>query len=507
MKDLAIKKNIQYFRADTIIKSKWFWMLLSATLIGIYLFSGFRSWAYDDPFITYRYAENLRNGLGFVYNPGEKTLSTTTPLFTLILALFGYLWSDLPQLANFLGVIALVLGGIFLWDFGHTWKYPVVGWAGLLLYPTFPLVVATLGSETPLYLAFCLGIFTFYARRRYPLAGLFAALAILTRPDGVLVIVILGIDYVLRARRAISWKVIVIFLLPALLWLVFAWIYFGDPLPITLATKQQQGNMTISQKFAPGIFTILQYFFIRWYYWIEVFVALIGMVYVGWKARQWSVFLIWPALYYIAYALLGVSRYFWYYAPLVPGFVVLVGLGIVAICRWVQIVYERQSGITNDNVQGTDNGVRLNLRLAGFLILFFLVFQVYDLSNARMFSDMRFGIYRAAGEWLEKNTSPADSVGTMEVGIIGYYAHRPMVDFAGLIQPEVAELLTQNTTYEEAAVWAVRKYQPRYVVLASGLYPLLDDEIVSNYCKLVAQLSGEQYGFSNDLDIYSCYGD
>jgi hypothetical protein len=482
-------------------------MLLSATLISIYLFSGFSSWAYDDPFITYRYAENLRNGLGFVYNPGEKTLSTTTPLFTLILTLFGYLWSDLPQLANFLGVIALVLGGIFLWDFGYTWKYPVVGWAGLLLYPTFPLVVATLGSETPLYLAFCLGIFTFYARSRYPLAGLFAALAILTRPDGVLVVVILGIDYVLRARRAISWKVIVILILPALLWLVFAWIYFGDPLPITLATKQQQGNMTISQKFAPGIFTILQYFSIRWHYWIEAFVALIGMVYVGWKARQWSVFLIWPALYYIAYALLGVSRYFWYYAPLVPGFVVVMGFGIVAICRWVQNVYEGQSGITKNNVQGTDNGVQLNLRLAGFLILFFLVYQVYDLSNARTFSDMRFGIYRAAGEWLEKNTSPEDRVGAMEVGIIGYYAHRPMVDFAGLIQPEVAELLTQNTTYEDAAVWAASKYQPRYVVLASGLYPLLDDEIVSKYCKMVAQLSGEQYGFSNDLDIYSCYGD
>ena len=507
MKDLAINMNIQNFRAGGILKSKWFWMLLSATLIGIYLFSGYCSWAYDDPFITYRYAENLRKGLGFVYNPGEKILSTTTPLFTLILALFGYLWSDLPQLANYLGVIALVVGGIFLWDFGHTWKYPVVGWTGLLLYPTFPLVVATLGSETPLYLAFCLGIFTFYARGRYPLAGLFGALAILTRPDGMLVVVILGIDYIFRVRSAISWKVLVILILPALVWFLFAWIYFGDPLPITLATKQYQGNMSISQKFSPGIFTILKYFLIRWHYWIEAFVAIVGLVYVGWKGRQWAVFLIWPAFYFIAYSILGVSRYFWYYATLVPGFVVLVGFGIVAICRWVQIVFERQNGIPIDNVHGTDNGDRLNLRLAGFLILFFLVFQVYDLSDARMFSDTRFGIYRAAGEWLQKNTSPEDKVGAMEVGIIGYYARRPMVDFAGLIQPEVAELLTKDTTYEDAAVWAAGKFQPRYVVLASGMYPLLDGEIISKYCNLIAQLSGEQYGYSNDMDIYSCYGD
>ena len=99
----------------------------------------------------------------------------------------------------------------------------------------------------------------------------------------------------------------------------------------------------------------------------------------------------------------------------------------------LQIVYERQSGIFIDNVQGVDVGVRLNLRFAGFLILFFLVFQVNDLSEARMFSDTCFGIYRAAGEWLQENTSPEDKVGAMEVGIIGYYARRPMVDFAGLI--------------------------------------------------------------------------
>jgi len=95
----------------------------------------------------------------------------------------------------------------------------------------------------------------------------------------------------------------------------------------------------------------------------------------------------------------------------------------------------------------------------------------------------------------------------MEVGIIGYYARRPMVDFAGLIQPEVAELLTQDTTYEDAALWAAGKFQPRYVVLASGMYPLLDGEIISKYCNLIFQLSGEQYGYSNDMGIYSCYGD
>ena len=51
-------------------------------MISVGLLITFSEWAYDDPFITYRYARNLLNGFGFVYNPGERILSTTTPLFT-----------------------------------------------------------------------------------------------------------------------------------------------------------------------------------------------------------------------------------------------------------------------------------------------------------------------------------------------------------------------------------------------------------------------------------------
>src|SRR5450759_3208716 len=86
---------------------------LTGTTLLIYSF--FSRWGYDDPFITYRYAANLQHGLGFVYNPDERVLSTTTPLFTLLLALLGNLWHNLPRLANLLGAFSLALGGLFLW--------------------------------------------------------------------------------------------------------------------------------------------------------------------------------------------------------------------------------------------------------------------------------------------------------------------------------------------------------------------------------------------------------
>jgi hypothetical protein len=74
-------------------------------------------------------------------------------------------------------------------------------------------------------------------------------------------------------------------------------------------------------------------------------------------------------------------------------------------------------------------------------------------------------LYREMGEWLEDRTPAEASVGALEVGIIGYYAKRDMIGFAGLIQPEVAHQLTSGSTYEESVTWAIQAYEPDYVVL------------------------------------------
>jgi hypothetical protein len=246
---LAIAANT-HSRKSILLRALYL-ALVTALLYGL-----FSHWAYDDPFITYRYAESLSQGRGLVYNPGERVLSTTTPLFALLLAALAPVWSDLPHLANFLSAFGLALGGVFLWDLARSWHTPAVGWAGLLLYPTFPLLATTFGSETPLYLAFCLGAYASYARRRYAWTGALAALAVLARPDGVLVAVLLGIDYLVRVRRPIPWRALLVFLAVTLPWFGFAWIYYGSPLPVTLAAKQQQGALLISERFAPGFLTI-----------------------------------------------------------------------------------------------------------------------------------------------------------------------------------------------------------------------------------------------------------
>ncbi len=397
-------------------------------------------------------------------------LSTTTPLFTLLLAALSPLWNNLPRLANLIGALSIALGALLIYWLAKILNEPLVGWAGLLLYPTSPLILNCLGSETPLYIALCLFCFVFYWRSNYTLTAIFSALAVLTRPDGALVPVILATDYLLNRKRPIPWKPAMIFCLLVLPWFIFSWAYFGSPIPATLAAKQHQGLMAISQRFGAGFFTLIKAYYQSWYYEILVGFACLGIIYLFIQSRRWLSFIAWPIVYFITFMLLGMTRYFWYYAPLLPGFIVLVGLGLAGIDR----IFRRMKA----NAGNSDSWNRSLLQFAIIALLMVpVIFQIARLVPMSENGDSRYSIYRAVGNWLRTHSLPDASVGTLEVGIIGYYSERPIIDFAGLIQPEIASSLDYHTTYADAANYAVKRFRPDYLVLHEGTFPDLEERL------------------------------
>jgi len=483
------------------IKSK---LLTKPVLAAVYfvvtsagIFYLFRNWAYDDPFITYRYALNIVKGFGFVYNPGERVMSTTTPLFTLVLAALSPLWSDLPRLANLIGAMSLALGALLLYRMADILKEPVVGWAGLLLFPTSPLLLNSLGSETPLYITFCLACFVFYLRSSYFLTAIFCALAVLTRPDGILVPLILAADYLIRVRRPIPWKPLFLFIALVLPWFIFSWLYFGSPVPATLAAKQHQGLMAISQKFAAGFFTQIKTFYQSWFYRIQAVAAVLGIISIILKSRRWLLFIAWLIIYFITFIILGVTRYFWYYAPLIPGFVILVGIGLKQFALLIHRTLEK-------TLKSAHLANKLPQRVALALLLILGIFQLVQLKEMATNRDPRHLIYKTVGSWLQTNTLPDVSVGTLEVGIIGYYSQRPIIDFAGLIQPETAFRLEHNTTYADAANYAVMRFRPNYLVLREGVFPDLEEVYAPQNCQIAQRFLGSYYGYANDMVVYDC---
>jgi len=416
-------------------------------------------WGYDDPYITFRYAGNLLGGHGLVYNAGERTLSTTTPLFAILLAGLGRIWPDLPALGRGLSLASLLAGSaiVALWPRGEGVQNEGAGLLAGLLLSLSPPLLSTTGSEMCLYVGLVLGGLLAYGRSRWLVAAGLLALAAMLRPDGLIAGVVVGMLHLIR-RRPLPWRAVLLYAALVAAWYAGLWLYYGWPLPVTLLAKQQQARMEGGAGFLSGFLALVRQYSRQPAYWAGAALALVGArrVAAARGARHWLPLMGWTALTIAGYTAVGVSRYFWYYALMAPAAAVLVaegtadlirGLGRVRLPRWTR--------------QG----------LAALLLAGLTAPLVSGLAPMAWRSDPRLGPYRRAGEWLAAHTPPEASVGALEVGIIGYYAERPMVDFAGLIQPQIARRLAAAGTYQGSAEWAIRTYRPDYVVLYPEAFP------------------------------------
>jgi arabinofuranosyltransferase len=234
------------------------WWLLAAA--GAFLaLAGYLRWradvvAFDDAFISFRYARNLLAGQGLVYNPGERVEGYTNFLWTLCAA--GGMALGLDPLATTRGLgVAAYLCTILLAthavgrEAAGRREYGVLALlAMLVLPPTFP-AFAGAGLETPLVglLVLLVGLGQHLwdrpeARLRW-LAGVPPLLAVLTRLDAGLALAASAAVIVAAERR--SWAGLRARLLPALapagaglaLYLTWKVWYYGDLLPNTYYAK------------------------------------------------------------------------------------------------------------------------------------------------------------------------------------------------------------------------------------------------------------------------------
>lgn len=465
------------------------WTILVSTL----LFQWFGEHGFDDPYITYRYAANIASGQGFVYNPGERVLSTTAPLYALMLACGAWFHIPIPLLSNALGCIGLAIGGLIFWRLGQVWKTPTVGTTGLLLYPTFPLLIVTIGAETIIVLTLIMAAFLACATRAYYLAAVLFALATLTRADSLVAVAVAGVFLVIvhaRERRSLPWYAVGVYVLVLAPWGIFAWNYFGSPIPVTLAAKQQQGLMEIGRSFFEGLWHQSLYYWYTPSYRLHILLAGLGFFGLALYETRWGLLIGWSMVYATAYTLLGVTGYFWYYAPLVIGVLTLIGLGMAYIRQTVRRMLRHRWAVF---------GVQWGM------LAWLLAAQMMTLHAIHQRPDRRLAIYQAVGEWLHESTPPHTSVATLEAGIIGYYSQRRIIDFAGLIQPETALRLTPTTTYTDAAIWAAQTFHPDYMVthgnnLVAHLQHAADSSVV---CQEVQRFHSPD--FVNPLIVYHCH--
>ncbi|MFT7485499.1 MAG: hypothetical protein ACI9F9_001349 [Candidatus Paceibacteria bacterium] len=197
----------------------------------------FKDYVFDDSFITYKYARNIAEGHGFVFNLGERVLGTTTPLFTLLLAglsLLGFnivhaavaIYSVSVSACGYIGARILRSHGVpnagALFAVLISW-----GMGGVFVY---------MGMETTFYVALIFGAIWAVPTERRASLGVLLGLIACTRYDGVIAVgLVLLYRWLLTKKPPLREALIAGGLLGS--WLLFAQLYFGSPLPNTLGAK------------------------------------------------------------------------------------------------------------------------------------------------------------------------------------------------------------------------------------------------------------------------------
>ena len=187
----------------------WFAILTGAAVLWGVAAAWRRAWFSDDAYISFRYAENLVNGLGLVFNRGERVEGYSNYLWTSWIAVGMKLgaspegWSLIWGLACYAASIVL-LALIARRLSGGTAGAVVVPVGALLaaLHPAWSYF-ATSGLETSLFTFLALfGFFVVTSKgaRSAAIAGAVFALLAMTRPDGPILALPAGL-YVLLAQR------------------------------------------------------------------------------------------------------------------------------------------------------------------------------------------------------------------------------------------------------------------------------------------------------------------
>lgn len=212
----------------------------------------------DDAFISFRYARNLAEGLGLVFNPGERVEGYTNPLWVLILSALVRVGADPLVWSRIIGVIAGA-GTLLL-----------VHRAARRLRPDPPMLAlvapvllacnrtvcvwSTQGLETSFFSFLCMaGLYLAGGTAPHwsVMAGTALGLAALTRPEGILVFAGLALVMALDRLRRIPGDaatdrlagfqqpllVSLPFFVLVVSHLVFRLVYYGRWLPNTYAVK------------------------------------------------------------------------------------------------------------------------------------------------------------------------------------------------------------------------------------------------------------------------------
>ncbi|MDP8245817.1 MAG: hypothetical protein P9L94_17170 [Candidatus Hinthialibacter antarcticus] len=475
---------MKWIRSKTVwLQLLWAAPMLVATAINARFMLRTHGFPLDDAFIYLQYVENLSQGMGLSFNPGEVSFGVTSLLYPLLSAIVFNLLPFVDEIYSM--QIVGVLAHAALIYFAQRLVYEETDNLVLASFTGFTLALCRLlyftaaaGLETLLFHALVVG--WAYAALRRPkthplLLGLLAGFLFLARPEGLALaggyVAFLIVYATAFAKRSIiPLKQIALeaalfvggVLLLALPYTLYIYSHSGLLLPTTFYGKLISHNefttWSLFQKIREGFYSLTQGYqaiiqqdatLVSYCILIGLsFLSLLGFAYqcgrktpspyrFAARAALFCLFLF-PVLFGSAF---HISAQFGGYAVryiqiIIVLFHIEAAFGLFLLVQW----------LTARTQHSTRRALWANgaaLLLAG--PLFYIIAErtplqlKLDLDFYEVHSEKRQGVRKLAAEWIRENTPPESRVllGSTGLGVIGAYCERYCKDEGGLLHPDI----------------------------------------------------------------------
>jgi hypothetical protein len=464
------------------MKRKLFWqqvlILALAAIISMGVFIIFSSQMYrtgyplDDAWIHQTFARNLIKYHQLTYFEGIPSTGSTAPLWTLLLS-FGYFISENNYVwTMILGFISLTILG---WQGEYLFRHisneysSVIPWVGILIIFEWHFIwAASSGMETLMLADISLAVFSVLLNQRinWFLAGLLVGVGVWIRPDALLLMgpILFAFGLEVKKKRAgfrEAGKIFLgvgIFVIP---YLTFNQTVSGNYWPNTFYAKQLEYRELLAKPFVNRVWNVFQQHIVG-----MGILLLPGFFYKLWdsiKKREWVLisFVIWWFGFLLVYAMrLPVDyQHGRYQIPVMPLFLLISGSGVF-------MIWKHSIGRKIPRILSTAWGISIILLNTGF---FWLGARTYANDVSIIETEMVDTAW-----WIYLNTSESSLVAAHDIGALGFFGGREILDLAGLVSPKVLPVIRD----EQGLFAMIKQSDADYLMTFPDWYPKITSGLV-----------------------------
>jgi len=415
--------------------------LLVLFMVSFGKFISYLHWDFDDSFIIYRIVNNILQGNGWVYNINENHNPSTSVLNTVLVTLLSYGIGNIRLAAHIIGLLSILWAGIFVYilfykRFGNSFALLTGFIAVIQLADNL-----TWGLETNLFICLILAFVLLeeHHKNSWPLLGIL----VLTRPDGVLMV---GLKWAKEffSRRSYSLKGVLIVSVILAPWVIFSLYQFNQFFPDTFSQKVWQGNSgfwgsgLIYLKFLGRRYVLNSSLLTKGL----IAIGGIGIILMLLERSQFLYIFLFGIIQQTAYMIFNVPDYHWYLA--LPNILIHIAAfyTIGTVCNGIKRQFSARLLSNNSKFFG----IPLQVVEKGLLLLVPLIIGTAFFIFKKGYDDPPFDLrvlsYTRIVRSFDKLYGPG-RLAAVEVGTIGFYTDRTIVDITGLTSSQ-GQFLTRD---------------------------------------------------------------